>query len=146
MQKNCSSDPMNPTTANCVCPENTVLTSTVNTDDVIGNYCLNPNDLTPPQCDTSVGAPCICPLTNKDNKGNMVTKTVTKTMGMNGKDIYYCKAKVESFTSKPICSTNSTIATFKDCDCPKQSGIASNKKSIMADYGNDKPMTGYFCQ
>ena len=145
MQQNCSSDPMNPM-SDCVCPENTVLTSTVNTDGVIGNYCLNPNDLTPPQCDTSVGAPCICPLTNKDNKGNMVSKTVTKTMGMNGKDIYYCKANVESFTSKPTCSTNSILATFKDCDCPKKSGIASNKKSIMADYGNDTPMMGYFCQ
>jgi hypothetical protein len=145
MQKSCSSDPMNPM-SDCICPENTVLTSTVNTDGVIGNYCLSPVDLTPPHCDTSVGAPCICPMELKDNKGNMVSKTVTKGPGMNGKDIYYCKSKIESFTSKPICSTNSILATFKDCDCPKKSGIASNKKTIMADYGNDKPMMGFFCQ
>ena len=80
MQK-CSSDPTNPVSDNCDCPEGLVSTSSVTASGKIGNYCQDKTLLPPPNCDFASGAPCICP----------VGKTVTKSMGMNGFDIYYCK-------------------------------------------------------
>jgi hypothetical protein len=96
MQKNCSSDPTNPTLSNCVCENDlsnesqancseSVMNkrspqgpaSVVNSKGVVGKFCQNILRTPPPVCDGKSKNSCMCPI------GSSVT------VDSNGG--YYCK-------------------------------------------------------
>ena len=100
MQKNCSSDPSNPTTTDCVCPSTSLSNqaqsncsdpsknsrtaqgpvSVVNSKGVVGKFCQNVLQRPPPSCATSSNASCMCPVgstVTADSNGGYFCKNVT---------------------------------------------------------------------
>jgi len=83
--QNCSSDPTNPTSGNCICPSDLTPTSIVTLNGAIGTTCINKSKPQyNPVCDPtngSKGAPCICPA----------GKTVTPSGTLGLQPMYTCQ-------------------------------------------------------
>ena len=83
--QNCSADPTNPTSGNCICPSGSTPTSMVVLNGTIGTYCPDPSKpQLNPVCDPTNGsksAQCICPVGK--------TADATGTLGL--QPMYTCQ-------------------------------------------------------